>query len=93
MSEALSQVEGAPREAVLGVLSLIFWALIILITLNYVSLLMRADNNGEGDTLALMTLAQRALGRWSSLIFFLGLCGAAMFFADTVRGPKRASGS
>ena len=51
------------REAVLGVLSLIFWALIIVVTLKYVLILLRADNNGEGGTLTLMALAQRALGR------------------------------
>ena len=51
------------REAVLGVLSLIFWALIVVVTLKYVLILLRADNNGEGGTLTLMALAQRALGR------------------------------
>ena len=55
---------GTPtREAVLGVLSLILWALIVIVTLKYVVILLRADNNGEGGTLALMALAQRALGR------------------------------
>jgi len=48
------------REAVLGVLSLILWALIIIVTLKYVLILLRADNGGEGGTLALMALAQRA---------------------------------
>ena len=53
--------DGAPtREAVLGVLSLILWALIVVVTLKYVVILLRADNNGEGGTLALMALAQRA---------------------------------
>ena len=52
---------GAPtREAVLGVLSLILWALIVVVTLKYVVILLRADNKGEGGTLALMALAQRA---------------------------------
>src|SRR5712692_8293612 len=50
------------RGAVLGVLSLILWALIVTVTLKYVLLLLRADNNGEGGTLTLMALAQRALG-------------------------------
>src|SRR5256884_5963341 len=48
--------------AVLGVLSLILWALIVVVTLKYVVVLLRADNNGEGGTLALMALAQRAVG-------------------------------
>ena len=51
-----------PREAVLGVLSLILWALIIIVTFKYVLILLRADNRGEGGTLALMALAQGALG-------------------------------
>ncbi len=55
--------DGTPtRDAVLGVLSLILWALIVIVTLKYVVILLRADNNGEGGTLALMALAQRALG-------------------------------
>lgn len=87
MRESLDHVEGAPHAAVLGVLSLIFWALILIVTIKYVAFLMRADNNGEGGTLSLMTLAQRSLGRASTLVFLLGLCGAAMFFADGFLTP------
>src|SRR5216683_372553 len=50
------------RDPVLGVLSLILWSLILVVTLKYVLLLLRADNNGEGGTLALMALAQRVTG-------------------------------
>src|ERR1700723_3173950 len=50
-------------QAVLGVLSLILWALIVVVTLKYVVVLLRAVNHGEGGTLALMALAQRAVGR------------------------------
>ena len=53
----------ATPQAVLGVLSLILWALIVVVTLKYVVILLRADNNGEGGTLALMALAQRAVGQ------------------------------
>ena len=53
----------AAPQAVLGVLSLILWALIVVVTLKYVVFLLRADNNGEGGTLALMALAQRAVGK------------------------------
>src|SRR6266536_2201831 len=53
----------ATPQAVLGVLSLILWALIVVVTLKYVVILLRADNNGEGGTLALMALAQRAVGK------------------------------
>src|SRR3954463_8145282 len=74
-------------EAVLGVLSLIFWALIIIVTLKYVLLLLRADNNGEGGTLTLMALAQRALGRSTPLLFLLGTISGALFYGDAVITP------
>src|SRR5499433_1418789 len=75
------------RGLVLGVLSLILWALIIVVTLKYVLLLLRADNNGEGGTLSLTALATRALGRRTTLVFLLGLIGAAMFLGDSVITP------
>src|SRR5436305_9529160 len=73
--------------AVLGVLSLIFWALIIIVTLKYVLLLLRADNSGEGGTLTLMALAQRALGRSTPLLFLLGTISGALFYGDAVITP------
>src|SRR5437764_11167443 len=73
--------------AVLGVLSLIFWALIIIVTLKYVLLLLRADNNGEGGTLTLMALAQRALGRSTPILFLLGTISGALFYGDAVITP------
>jgi KUP system potassium uptake protein len=75
------------REIVLGVLSLILWALIIVVTCKYVLLLLRADNNGEGGTLSLTALASRALGRRTTLIFILGMVGAAMFYGDSLITP------
>ena len=60
----------------LGVLSLILWALIVVVTLKYVLILLRADNNGEGGTLALMALAQRALGRSTPVLVLLGIISA-----------------
>jgi len=57
------------------------------VTVKYVFFLMRADNKGEGGTLALMALAQHALGKRSTLVFFLGVCGAAMFYGDGVLTP------
>lgn len=73
--------------AVLGVLSLILWALIIVVTLKYVLILMRADNNGEGGTLALMALAQRALSGKSGTIVMLGIISGALFYGDAVITP------
>src|SRR5436853_2270186 len=75
------------ETAVLGVLSLIFWALIIVVTLKYVVLLLRADNNGEGGTLTLMALAQRALGRSTPILFLLGTISGALFYGDAVITP------
>jgi KUP system potassium uptake protein len=75
------------QTAVFGVLSLIFWALIVIVTLKYVVLLLRADNNGEGGTLTLMALAQRALGRGTPLLFLLGTISGALFYGDAVITP------
>ncbi len=75
------------RDAVLGVLSLILWALIIIVTLKYILILLRADNNGEGGTLALMALAQRAVGRRTSAVVLLGIISAALFYGDAVITP------
>ncbi|MEA2992494.1 MAG: system potassium uptake protein [Alphaproteobacteria bacterium] len=81
--------DGGPvnREIVLGVLSLILWALIIVVTFKYVLILLRADNNGEGGTLSLTALATRALGRRTSVVFILGVVGASMFLGDAVITP------
>ncbi|OYU86028.1 MAG: potassium transporter Kup [Bradyrhizobiaceae bacterium PARB1] len=78
---------GADNEAILGVLSLILWALIIVVTLKYVVILLRADNNGEGGTLALMALAQRAIGSRGAAIAMLGIISAALFYGDAVITP------
>ena len=84
---AASHNSGVTRDIVLGVLSLIVWALIITVTLKYVLLLLRADNNGEGGTLSLTALATRALGRRTAVIFILGVIGASMFLGDSVITP------
>src|SRR5215813_68831 len=85
--EAVNASGPLTRDTVLGVLSLILWALIIVVTLKYVVLLLRADNKGEGGTLSLTALATRALGRRTTLVFLLGLIGAAMFLGDSMITP------
>src|SRR5512132_844609 len=75
------------RSVVLGVLSLIVWALIVTVTLKYVLILLRADNNGEGGTLSLTALATRALGKRTPFVFILGVIGASMFLGDSVITP------
>jgi KUP system potassium uptake protein len=86
---AMAAAESGPvtRETVLGVLSMILWALIVVVTLKYVLILLRADNNGEGGTLSLTALASRAIGRRTSLVVILGVIGAAMFLGDSVITP------
>jgi KUP system potassium uptake protein len=74
-------------QAVLGVVSLILWALIIVVTLKYVVILLRADNHGEGGTLALMALAQRAVTRGAGTIVLLGIISGALFYGDAVITP------
>lgn len=73
-------------ELTIGVVSLILWTLFIIVTLKYVALIMRADNNGEGGTLALMALAHKALGN-APVIAVLGMLGAALFYGDAVLTP------
>jgi KUP system potassium uptake protein len=77
------------RESVLGVLSLILWALILVVTCKYVLILLRADNKGEGGTLSLMALAQRALGQGQVRIvmLILGMIAAALFYGDALITP------
>ena len=84
---AASQDHPVSREIVFGVLSLILWALIIVVTAKYVLILLRADNNGEGGTLSLTALASRALGRRTAFVFIVGVIGASMFLGDSVITP------
>ena len=78
---------GVTIHAVLGVVSLILWALVVVVTLKYVVILLRADNNGEGGTLALMALAQRAATRGGAAIVLLGIISGALFYGDAVITP------
>ena len=80
---------GIGRWEVLGILSLIFWALILIVTVKYVLLVMRADNRGEGGILALMALAQRVSPgpRLKTALAMVGISGACLFFGDGVITP------
>jgi len=77
----------ASEPVVLGILSLIIWALVFIVTVKYVIVLLRADNKGEGGTLALMALASRALGRTSGAIILLGIISGALFYGDAIITP------
>ncbi len=75
------------RDDVLGVVSLMIWSLIIIVTMKYVLLLMRMDNRGEGGTLSLMALVQRTIGKRTPLLFVVAVCSAGMFFGDALLTP------
>jgi KUP system potassium uptake protein len=75
------------RDEVLGVVSLLVWALIFIVTIKYVFFLMRADNKGEGGTLSLLALAEGSLGRRTLFVFVLGAAGAALFYGDAIITP------
>ena len=76
-----------PSSEVIGIVSLLIWTLILIVTLKYVVLILRADNRGEGGTLSLVALAQRAIGRRTNLLFVLGVAGAALFYGDAAITP------
>ena len=84
---ASGSAAGVTPLAVLGVVSLILWALISVVTLKYVVILLRADNHGEGGTLALMALAQRALSSGAGAVVLLGIVSGALFYGDAVITP------
>ena len=90
MDAALGAAGAFDAEAVLGVLSLIFWALTISVSLKYLTVIMRADNQGEGGILALFALAQRRLitgSTWAKVAVGLALAGTAFFFCDALITP------
>ncbi len=74
-------------DAVIGVLSLIIWSLFLVVTLKYVVVLLRADNNGEGGTFALMALGQSVAKRSAPVLLLLGVLGASFFYGDAVLTP------
>jgi KUP system potassium uptake protein len=79
--------EVASRADVLGVLSMIVWALTVIVTFKYVVFVLRADNKGEGGTLSLMALARASYPKRSAAILVIGVCGAALFFGDAIITP------
>jgi KUP system potassium uptake protein len=92
LQEVFSEKYGlhVAQASVFGVLSLVFWALMLVVTLKYVTFVMRADNKGEGGIMALLTLAQRGVRgmprlRW--LVALLAIFGAALFYGDGVITP------
>ena len=80
----------ADHDTVLGLLSLVFWSLVLVVSVKYVTIITRADNEGEGGIMALMALAQRSLpdgSRSAWWVGIFGILGAALFFGDGVLTP------
>jgi len=89
LRESLRHLHGGgfARDEVLGVVSLLIWALIVVVTFKYVLFLLRADNRGEGGTLSLLALVEGAMGRRTGFVFALAAAGAALFFGDAIITP------
>ena len=84
---AVGAGNAASESVVLGILSLIIWSLILVVTVKYIFILLRADNNGEGGTLALMALAHRAVGQRGYVVILLGIISGALFYGDAIITP------
>lgn len=92
LKECFDPQHGIPfnQQAVFGIISLLFWALVIVVSLKYVLFVMRADNRGEGGVLALMALSLRSVragSKWATVLMMLGMFGACMFYGDAVITP------
>ncbi len=90
LREATAAAGGPSPPAVLGVVSLIFWSLLLVVSLKYLVLILRADNDGEGGILSLVALVQRKLkgsGAWAKRLVALGVLGTALFYCDALLTP------
>lgn len=92
LKEAFSPAHGIPltQGSILGVISLLFWAIVLVVGVKYLLFVMRADNNGEGGVLALMALSLRPIdskSRLAGVLMALGIFGACMFYGDAVITP------
>ncbi|RYB06787.1 potassium transporter Kup [Lichenibacterium ramalinae] len=86
--ESLKAAGDASTEAtVLGVLSMMFWAIFLIVAVKYVIFVMRADNEGEGGTMSLLSLALPVAGRLQGVLLVVGLAGASLFFGDAMITP------
>lgn len=80
--------DGVDRIEIIGLISLFIWALTIIVTLKYVVFLLKADNDGEGGTLSLLSLVTKAVSeRRASVLFMIGVVGAALFLGDAMITP------
>lgn len=79
--------DGLLEAEVLGIISMLIWSLILVVTVKYVLFMMRADNNGEGGTLSLLALVRHVAGKWSPFTMLCGMFGAALFYGDSMLTP------
>ncbi|MFI0395895.1 potassium transporter Kup [Paracoccus jiaweipingae] len=86
-SLAHAHEEGMQQTAVIGIVSLLLWTVMLIVTVKYVALILRADNNGEGGTLSLVAKATEALGGRSRGLLLLGVVGVSLFFGDAMITP------
>ncbi|HWA00665.1 MAG TPA: potassium transporter Kup [Caulobacterales bacterium] len=87
IAHVVQQSGRATVAEIVGVISLMLWALIAIVTVKYATILLRLDNRGEGGTLSLMALVQRALAKRTALVLFIGLAGAGLFYGDAMLTP------
>lgn len=89
LKECFAAARLSPNEAnILGILSLIFWAILLVVTIKYVTFILRADSRGEGGIMVLMALARRSVtDKTRGTIVLLGLFGAALFYGDAIITP------
>ena len=89
MKEVFNPANGVPLDApsIVGAVSVIFWALMVVVTLKYVILILRADNRGEGGIMALTALAATSTPARRTLLLLTGVLGAALFYGDSVITP------
>jgi len=89
MKEVFNSANGVPLDAqsIVGAVSVIFWALMVVVTLKYVILILRADNRGEGGIMALTALAAGGTPARRTLLLLTGVLGAALFYGDSVITP------
>jgi KUP system potassium uptake protein len=87
--EALRPVsgDGIDRGEIIGIISLMLWALTIIVTIKYVLFLLRADNGGEGGTLSLLALLMKTANGHAAILFFMGIAGSALFLGDAMITP------
>jgi len=79
----------ADRAHIFGILSLIFWTMVFVVTIKYVLVVLRADNRGEGGSLALLALITRKTGnrRWTGALVLTGIAATALFYGDAIITP------